>query len=264
LFPPSKAAELLSLAEDADLPAYARGRAIAALGLLDDAEVKEQAFDVLVRLAFTADQDEVSWRSIEALARHSTWSKVESRFTRRLELVNDAGRWLATDAAKLNGWQAFIIAILYQQAPERFAGVVCSLLRDGSSDSVYQAVGFLLWAISDKAYLKDPIIDAFVDCVRLRQTATSAEPYLVEALSLISPDRLSREPWEREWAKWLPDTRVALAYAMRRVTPGNEKSLERTVQILWKLMGDGTYAVRRAAYRTLAEVNPAALVLRHT
>jgi HEAT repeat protein len=259
LIQPSALMGLLPLVEDDELPVYSKARILEAIGFSDDTGVVNQSYETLRRFGLGQAQDEVTWRSLETLARHKTWTRTENAFAQRLGLVRDQNLWRTAEPASLNGSQSFIICILYHQVPSQFTEAVRSLLRNAPSDAVYQALRYLLWAVARDSSLKEPILDAFVDCVRLRQTATSTEPYLIESLGLLSPERLASEQWEDDWVKWLPDTRVALADALGRVSYENGESSKRAIELLRKLMGDGTFAVRRSSYRALSVLKQEAL-----
>ncbi|MBI2299049.1 MAG: hypothetical protein HYU66_08930 [Armatimonadetes bacterium] len=69
-------------------------------------------------------------------------------------------------------------------------------------------------------------------------------------LAQLAPAELVQDPWEAQWSAWLDDAREALGQALGLIPPGPQSARAADLGLL--LVMDPCYAVRRAAYRSLA------------
>ncbi len=166
---------------------------------------------------------------------------------------------------------ATVIGILYHQQPAAFTPAVSSLLlKYGYQD--WWAVRALLRTIgfhhnrTQRVQVPEPIRAGLVKQAYLRQSTGTSDTGILRLLARICPDEFLNEKWELKWADWLPNSRVAMAEALREFPitdpevsePGQSKRELSAVSIrintlLVQLMGDGQYAIRRSAYRALAQ-----------
>jgi len=134
------------------------------------------------------------------------------------------------------------------------APAVASLIRREDWLTVYSVVTHLagtLGADTEQA-LPTEIREALIERIEERNTASSAEPGLFEALKVLAPEALVCERWANAWNDWLADARVGLADALGEAVFDTPGLAARAVVMLMSLAADGVYAVRRAAYRGLS------------
>ena len=162
------------------------------------------------------------------------------------------GGWELALAEANGGIIPYVTGVLLADLPERFASAAGQIIRDASVRGFYQMAPFLRDA---RDRLPQPVLDALVERTRLMDLGMTAEPEVLFLLAQISPERLVREPWER-LEEWLPQARAALADALALAGRLMGELAECRGRLFARLIGDGLFGVRRAAYRALAEVDP--------
>jgi hypothetical protein len=150
------------------------------------------------------------------------------------------------------GEVVYAIAIQLERAPDRFVGVVAQFIRTAAPAAVAQ----LLPAIRRVGPgLPDDVLIALRDRLRVTDAGRSFEPAVLQVLAEVSPSTLV-EALGESVDGWMPQARAALAEVLERVGPITDQLSIRRLKLLTRLAGDGLYAVRRNAYRTLAAVDP--------
>ena len=104
-----------------------------------------------------------------------------------------------------------------------------------------------------------PVVNALVNRVKSRMTKGVAELDLFRTLRCLDPQRFVNEPWDRYWGNWMPDAQVAFADEAAQIKVEEPDSVARAVSLLTALIGEGPYAVRRAACRAMSRISPDAL-----
>jgi hypothetical protein len=252
----SHAGPLVRLAEDHSLDPYARRLALEALGFLPKGSVKG-VLSAVMEIMKDGQDEELSWRAVEVLARHGLLlEELQKEAWERVGLVHAQSGWVIPEGIPIAGWQAFIIGLLYREDPESFGPALAGVVSRADADAVYQ----VLYAVT----IYGPstpvvVVDGIVQRIRSKQTRYNAETLLFGVLEKISPTRLVQEPWEAVWDGWHPESRVAFADAVGEVKLPAPEALTRATAMLTALLGDGTFAVRRAAGRSMASLKPQAL-----
>lgn len=244
-----KVAELIS---DESRDTFERSELVAALGYLD-VTLTSEVVGQLKRWGRERD-DWLGWHSLQVLARHDLLFDESDILESRLGLRLSGDLWDApVDIARIESSHN-IICILYTQRPCAMAPAVASLLRREDWLTVYSVVTHLAGTLSANAEqaLPTEIREALIERIEERNTASSAEPGLFEALKVLAPEALVCERWAKVWNNWLADARVGLANALGEAVFGTPELVARAVVMLMSLAADGVYAVRRAAYRGLS------------
>jgi hypothetical protein len=255
---------IAGLLQDENLDGYARREILHALGYLPAgafaAEIISavQAFVEVRQAENHADgrQRGIDFRPVAlgVLARQGLLLDSPELPERFLGLRREGSAWhLSLDRRDRLPGAAVIIGILYASDPQAFAPAVADLLRDGDWTTVIQLTPSLRGGVRPAP---DVIVDAILSRIR-RAGPRFGEPDLTTLLGEIAPERVGRESWS-EILQAPPQVRAALADAIG-VIPGTIAT-EKSINLLFVLMGDGQYGVRRAAYRALARRDPRGLL----
>jgi hypothetical protein len=147
---------------------------------------------------------------------------------------------------------AYVVGQCYEDEPSRFASEVATTVRGGGS----RALSYLLEFIR-RTRTRTPaaVVDALVDRLQRANEGTVFEPSLIAVLADVAPHRLVLDACKRSDA-WLPQGRAELAKTLARPTGLPELADAARFDLLCRLMGDGQYAVRRAAYRSASVCAP--------
>ncbi len=276
---------LLRLAHDTALPAYARAMLVEAIGSVElDPYQRDLVESNLMRIferfspaEFPArrvrGEHELGWAAAETLVKLDLWHDLGTELTGRLPFQGIQADTKSRDGGT-GSHAAVVLGHLWKQNEEQWAGVVSSILRRGS----LRDVAPLVKAINDQCQSRSRadfneeavsasralLAEALANRILEGQSRSKSEISLFEPLALLSPKRLVTFNWEACWKDWLPDARLALAEAIGHIpfsdNDGEHRTLRhRSVEILRALAGDGLFAVRRAAYRSLRSQGNATL-----
>ncbi len=245
---------------DNELDLYTRGLAITGLGAMKRRRLSDRLSSSLLEWAENRE-DWLGWRSLEALARRGAILQQRSILLKRvgLNLTND--RWEFRPENNLSRWAAYVIGLLYGRNPAEFAEAAAGLLTSGSWEQVFQTVDFLERTHRGPRSKRPPpqVIDALLGRMKREQKRSSAELHIFSVAARLMPNRLVHEDWATMWSDWMPESRSALAEALRSSDGLDLEGNERAVGVLLSLVGDGQYGVRRAAYMGLARRSPRSL-----
>jgi hypothetical protein len=148
-----------------------------------------------------------------------------------------------------------VLGILYAEDPASFAPAVADLLQKGATPTIAQILPYL-----DQTGIGTPpdVVDALARRIGAAQTGQSGNLGLLGVLARICPDRLALEAWPN-FQNWLPQVRAGFANALGFAPIERADARHHRLDLLLKLMGDGQYGVRRAAYRAMATAEPQVL-----
>jgi hypothetical protein len=245
---------IVNLIDDKELKEHTRCKAIEALGFLPPASSDElDAF--LIRLSET--QGEIGFRAMEAIIRRGRQRRPgDPFFAERLNLKVADQTCSFTRPEKVNGWQAFLIGLLYQADPVRFAPAISDVLLHCGSDAAFRVYGAVTQIGLDTPVV---VIDAVVGRIRQRFRLNSVETSLFDVLASIAPDRLISENWAADWNSWLPQGRSVLCDAIGTIAREPAEMRGGAIVTLSALALDSTFPVRRAAFRAFSRIDPDAL-----
>jgi len=259
LLPAQCAAQISVQLADEDRDLYERSLLVATLGHLE-VDLAPDTLRLLNTWALERD-DWLGGRSLETLARRGNLLSQPRLLNKRLGLEEINEKWdLAPEADRFE-WAAFITGLLYLEGPATFSPAIASLLRTGSWGEAVQVLHLLYYLHRgpNQPPLPAEIEQALIERTRQRQTFSTAETGVFLALAHLAPDTVAQERWENIWDDWLPDARAALADALGTAAYATSRASARAESLLHLLTGDGQYAVRRAAYRSLARQSPKSL-----
>jgi hypothetical protein len=244
---------------DHDLDLYTRGLAISGLAALKRKPLSERVSTSLLDWARNKE-DWLGWRSLEALAERGRLLKQPEILAERVGLVASSSHWEFRPRPNLSRWAAYVIGLLYSRSPNEFAEAAADLLTNGSWEHVFQTVEFLETTHARGSKRVPPqVVAALLARIKREQKSSSAELHIFNVAARLVPNRLVREDWEALWSDWMPESRSALAEALRNSDGLDLEGNERAVGLLLSLLRDGQYAVRRAAYMGLARRSPRSL-----
>jgi len=257
---------LLRLACDQSLSPYARGLALEAIGFLPFGTLGQEPPSVILDLArgSSGDAIELMWRAVELLVRQGFLGATvhDELLIRPLGLKRLGDGWSLDDVEPLTTWRAHAIGLLNNREPDAFALAAADVLRSADLFSVYpflRAIVSQQQRIERQHGVSSEIVDALVDRIRSRNTRHTAETELFGVLRYLDSTRLAMERWDRCWADWHPEAMVALADELGEACSDAPQSEADAIRLLVPLMGEGIYAVRRAAYRAMSKVSSEAL-----
>lgn len=285
--------DLLQLArsdKQSELPAYARATLVEMLGYIEiGPRHREEVIELLCSIfeqyspaVYPArrvrGEHDLGWYAAETLIKLKLWQPLRPELFQRLGLEETKAGQLVLRSGKvdaLDNRTSTILGMLWRQGivtpQEPWSAVIVQVLDQGSPRSLAPILNAVVQAGYDLTFQigqssREMVAEALVSRIYQRQTLARAEISLFEPLAVLSPKHLLQPAWEREWREWLPDARVALAEAIGQLPESvfaelEEGLLNRGLEILRSLMGDGLYAVRRAAYRVLRRRYPMMLWL---
>jgi hypothetical protein len=260
LLPSQCATRLAGLALDEGRSRFERSQYVAALGLLPAGALPPAVIQHLLSWVTHGD-DWLSWRSLEALARHNQLLVQPSLLANCLRLRQVEDQWDLIPGTEFNDWAPFIIGLLYLDCPAAFTPAISSLLRKQGWRAAIQVLDLLVGTAATAGQSPPPagVLDALLARIREQQSHSYAETEIFEVVARLAPDTLAEESWESIWQDWLPDARAALADALGEAAYSTPNARKSAVSHLLPLTQDSQYAVRRAAYRALARQAPDSL-----
>jgi len=260
LLPNDTTPRLMVALDDHNRTEYDRGLLVTSLAYLLHGRFESAMVDRLRDWAVERE-DWLGWRALEVLAEYDYLPGQLELLRARLGLDERDGVWIASATKTASQWAPMLVGVLYRHDPEAFAPAVISLVDKGDWNSVAQVLHQLQLARQSdhQQTLQRDIILILFDRARREQTQVSGETEIFGALAILAPDEFGLEPWEQHWNAWLPDARVALADALGQASYVSPSARNTAVNHLVILMGDGQYAVRRAAYRGVGHQEPAVL-----
>lgn len=246
---PRFAATFALLAEYDDLPTHARGRAVEAIGFLPTADLSGAIVQKLENWAL--DESSFAGQALHALARLGVLSSREDLLRRGLGLERTEGQWALNRPA--NDWRTFVIGILYAEQPAVYRHAMEELIRDPAIpiEIVWPQVSRVKAPAAPRS-----IVDAIAQRILAGQSMMDSELQGFSALCQVDPDYLATFEWDTTWSGWLPEARAALADSLGRSGIARPESVARAIAILQSLCEDGSFGVRRSAYRALARLGP--------
>lgn len=229
----------------------ARGNAVEAIGYLGVdcvATYRQQ----LVALAVA--NDELSWRAMEVLARNG-WLAIRQSATlaARLGLVCEGVAIRVAEHATFDGWQVFIIGMLYQCSPSEYSTAVAGILERADANAVYQILDTIQ---SHERATPQVVVEAVIDRMNRTWRRSSVETIWFEVLARIAPERLIQEGEKAKWKPLLLEGRVAFCEAISAAAQRLPEVSARASIALLTFVFDSAFAVRRSVFRAIARIDP--------
>ncbi len=240
---------LWTFANADDLDNHSRREALEAIGLTDFEEA--HAWKDLIRQIGPGDEGEFGWRACEVLVRRD-WltSEDEQWLFTRLGLAEVDSRLRVQKAAGIDGWQAFLIGLLFRKDKDRFCDAVRDVLTHAPLGSVSQILDSLRHH-GDSC--SDGVAAALAGRIRVSNDRASTDTELFNVLAAIAPSRLLTLGQVAGWTDWLVEARTALCEAIGTVATARDDYRVEAVACLVRFMRDASFQVRRSAYRAIAQ-----------
>lgn len=242
---------LVDLATNRDARPYVRTAAIAAVAVANRQQVDVEWHDALVRLCEDPDAT-VQYAAASALIAAGKGQEANGAVER---LARSGG-----DAARLH---ALLVGQLVAVEPDRHIETARAIMTSSDGELVHAFLdGFR--AVSqleqEAGSLPTVIADAAVARIVRDESDVRSDAPLLERLANLSPARVLNEAWSAVWDQWMPQSRCALAEALPEAVQDQPNLRQPAVDLLERLVQDGSFAVRRSAARSLSRVSEATLV----
>ena len=243
--------KLVSIACDTERDAVERGTILNALSHLKGWHIPDELLRQMQAWACEPDRW-VGGGSLHALARHGHLRDDPQLLSGVLGLRHVAGKWDVAEESQRFEWAPYTVGLLYHHNPLRFEPAIASLIRTLEWGPVSQILGWLQRTHGAPHYTELPhmVKASLAQRARERQLSYSGETETLRVLGRLAPEELVKGDWSEKWPNWLPDSRVALADALRDATRRSGLRAAALRQ-LTRLAGDGHFAVRRAAFRAI-------------
>jgi HEAT repeat protein len=238
---------LIGLATNPDAMPYVRTAAIAAISVAAREQDDGDWRDVLVRLCEDPDE-KVQYAAASALIDAGALQDA-SEVVERLALSEG-------DAAR---YRALLVGQLVAVDPERHVETARAIMS--SEGDLLHAVldGFQVGHRHKERSLPTALADAVVARVNRDESEVRSDAPLLTDLAELAPDRILTEAWPDVWHRWMPQSRCVLAEILPTAAQRVPGLQEEGVELLKRLIQDGSFAVRRSAARSLSRLREATL-----
>jgi HEAT repeat protein len=239
---------LIGLATNNDARPYVRTAAIAAAAVATREQVDIAWRDALVRLCEDPDAT-VQYAAASALidtgALHEAIGVVER---------------MALSGADATRQRALLVGQLVAVDPDRHVEAARAAMSSSDGELLHAVLDGFQWGNrGTKRSLPTPLADVVIArIVRDESEMRSNAPLLAE-LAALNPGRILSEAWSEVWHRWMPQSRCVLAEVFPEAVQRVPDLQERAVELLKRLIQDGSFAVRRSAARSLSRVSEATL-----
>lgn len=239
---------LVGLATNKDAMSYVRTAAIATAAVARREHVSIAWSDVLVRLCEDPDAT-VQYAAASALIDAGVLQKARDVVERLAGAGGDATRR-----------RALLVGQLVAVDPDRHVETARAMMSSSDGELVHAVLdGFRLGNRQGTGSLPTALADAVVIRIVRDESEVRSDAPLLEELAKLSPARVLDEAWSDVWHRWMPQSRCALAEVLPEAVQRVPALQERAVELLKRLIQDGSFAVRRSAARSLSRVSEATL-----
>jgi hypothetical protein len=185
----------------------------------------------------------------------------EEGLLQRLGLQRLDASWDASEPQSWSNWQSQVLGLLYRPGETTFLPALTTAIRA----LPWRAAHMLLDQLAhdhqgaDKPPVPFPLVEAILSRIQQEQSSTAANLGLLERAGNLIPEAIALFHWDRLWNTWMPEARTALADALDLSVTRSPEAEKNAKRLLLLLAIDSQYAVRRAAYRALAQLDHTAL-----
>jgi len=245
--------EFIPLIYDESRDPIERGSLLNTLGHLTEWVIPEHLVQDLIAWAHQPDRW-IGGGSLEILASHGHLEKRPELMGDVLGLEPDGDFWRLASTEVHFEWAPYIIGLLYHRDPQAYTPAIVSLLSNRDWQPAAQIIRWLDATHGNDGQPDVPkvVAEALIRRTHERYSLLYGETEIFDVLARLAPNALIEHKWNEVVAAWMPDTRVALANALRKVVAPQD-SQGQCLVALEMLTEDGLYPVRRAAYRGLAK-----------
>ncbi|GER86517.1 hypothetical protein KDW_06790 [Dictyobacter vulcani] len=213
---------------------------------------------MLLRHLAESGQPHTATSAIEALTHIRVLFKMPSLLEKYLPLYPVGDQWNCQAKRGMGYGTVSILCSLYTQNPHSFAPAIASLIEQGEG----VAFSFVLRALNEvHVHQQHPLSEEVRHALDSRltlidQTMFDPSIELLKTYAHLLPDAFIEWPWERQWQRFSPETRRTLAEVLGWAKHLPLYAHQQRTNHLLRLTGDANYLVRRAVYRSLAQIAP--------
>jgi hypothetical protein len=239
---------LWTFANAEDLDDYSRRAALEAIGLTDFDQAS--VWTDSVRRIAASETGEFGWRACEVMVRRDWLTEDDEPWLfSRLGLAKTDSRICVRHAAKVDGWQAFLIGLLFRKDKDRFQNAVRDIVAQAPADAMHQILDSLRHHGDG---CPDSVTAALAGRIRASNDRAIADTELFNVLAAVAPAKLLTLAQVSAWNDWLVEGRTALCEAIRTVAAESNEHPVEAIACLVRFMRDASLQVRRSAYRAIA------------
>lgn len=244
---------LLDLLDGPNLSPFTKGEILEAIGQTEFICTEERRKQIWKYAE--SETDPVSWRALEVFIRRC-WmdTQQEAWLHRKLNLSFKDGYSHLENVDQLSRWQAYLLGILYSQDATKYADAVVSSIREAKADVFYQLVRPVSRLGQANAR---GVIASLSERILSLNTEYTTDTGLFTVLAKLSPTSLLEVVRSARWHDWMMEGKVALCEAVAEALIG--QPFGNTKEHLVQFMRDGSFRVRRSAYRVLSYLDHAQL-----
>ena len=239
---------LVGLATNNDARPYVRTAAIAAAAVATREQVDIAWRDALVRLCEDPDatvQYAAASALIDAGALHEAIGVVER---------------MALSGADATRQRALLVGQLVAVDPDRHVEAARAAMSSSDGELLHAVLDGFQWGNrGTKRSLPTPLADVVIARIVQDESEMRSDAPLLAELAALNPGRILSEAWSEVWHRWMPQSRCVLAEVLPEAVQRVPDLQERAVELLKRLIQDGSFAVRRSAARSLSRVSEATL-----
>lgn len=238
---------LAGLAANQDAMPYVRTAAIAAISNAGRERLKAEWRDLLVRLCEDPEET-VQYAAASALIEAGALQKASDVVERLVVSSGDAGRR-----------RALLVGQLVAAQSERHVDSARSIMSS-EGELVHDVLdGFQAGHRHAERSLPTVLADAVVARVNRDESEVRSDAPLLAELAELAPGRILSEAWPDVWHRWMPQSRCVLAEVLPTAAKREPALQQRAVELLKRLIQDGSFTVRRSAARSLSRLQQTTL-----
>ncbi len=237
-----------------DIHEYSRRETMEAIGFFESLD-SEKWSDWVRRIARSDNDEELRFRACESLIRQG-WLIAEDEVWLFKHLGLAENEFGIRVEGTVNGWQAFLIGLLFQGDRIRFCGPVSTIIAECQTDVVYQVLNSLRFL---GTACPTAIADTLARRILTTNNKASADTEFFRVLGEVAPSKTLSLAKAANWSGWLVEARVALCESIWNVGRNDESIYPEAKECLQQFMQDAAFPVRRSACRALADLDMSAL-----
>jgi hypothetical protein len=260
LLPSEYLRQIIVALEEPERTDLERSYLVHILGSLSSKTLIPDLFERLQRLADSGQPHTVT-SAIEELVHTGMLLKTPLLLEKYLPLHRIGAQWNCEPNPRMGYGAIGLICSLYTQDPNSLVPAMATLLVQGEGVTF----SLVLRALNEvHTYQHHPLPDEVRLALRSRlenlgqRTLFDASSDLLRTSARLVPQTLVEWPWEKHGHVLDPETRTTLAEVLGDNMPASTQQ-QRTLHLL-RLTGDANFQVRRAAYRSLAQIAPMTLL----
>jgi hypothetical protein len=260
LLPPEYQTQVTAALEEPQRTDLERSYLVHILGSLSSKTLIPGLFERLQRLA-DSRQPHTAISAVEELVHTGMVLKTPHLLEKYLPLHHTGAQWNCEPDPRMGYETVGLICSLYTQDPNSLAPAMAALLVLGEGIPF----SLVLRALNEVHTRQDhPLSEEVRGALRSRletlgqRRLFDASSDLLRTSARLVPQTLVEWPWEKQGRSLDPETRTTLAEVLGENMP--ESTQQQRIRHLLRLTGDANFQVRRAAYRSLAQIAPTTLL----